>query len=587
MQKLKILAMSMLVLVSVTAILSIDFEYCRADLHRFGSYEELKQFMRYREQNHPQDRFSYSTRPGMKAESLNAMGALDFSGTNIQVEGVDEADIVKTDGEYIYVIAGQKVVIVKAYPVEEAAVLSRITVNGTLEQLFINSEKLVIIYTDNSWTEPTTFARIYDVSERGNPLLKREIAVDGFYFSSRMIGDYAYVVTRKGTQLVDDEVALPKIRCGNDSKIVSATEVYYSDIVEWGYSVTMIVSVNLHEDGTAPAYSPVLLGWASTIYFSLDNIYIAIADGQSTALHRIHVKKGEIIYDASGEVPGTILNQFSMDEHEGYFRIATTSAVRSPNQGNWMLNQQNNVYVLDMNLAVAGRLENLAAGEQIHSTRFVGSLCYLVTFRKIDPLFVIKLSDPHNPEVLGELKVTGYSDYLHLYDENHIIGVGKETVADDSDLFSWYQGVKISLFDVTELSDPVELAKYEIGDRGTDSPVLREHKAFLFDKDKNLLVLPVSVARINESQYPDGVPPYAYGELEWQGAYVFNISLEIEARLTLKGTITHVENGDVRDSSQHVSRVLYIGEALYTISNHKIKMNSLTDLSVIGELSLN
>ena len=137
---------------------------------------------------------------------------------------------------------------------------------------------------------------------------------------------------------------------------------------------------------------------------------------------------------------------------------------------------QNSIYVLDMNPTVIGKLQGLAKGETVHSARFMNTLCCLVTFRKVDPFFVIDLSDSWNPKVLGELKIAGYSDYMHMYDENHVIGAGKETVAAEQGDFSWYQGLKISLFDVTNVSDPKELARYIIGDRGSDSPVLNDHK---------------------------------------------------------------------------------------------------------------
>ena len=245
-----------------------------------------------------------------------------------------------------------------------------------------------------------------------------------------------------------------------------------------------------------------------------------------TTIQRIKITKKSITFEASGEVPGYVLNQFSMDEYNGYFRIATTV-----NNNNWRTfaeetTSKNNVYVLDMNLDVAGKLEDLALGEQIYSARFMGDRCYVVTFRNIDPLFVIDLSDPTAPTVLGQLKVTGYSGYLHPYDENHIIGIGKETVYDAKQDFAWYQGVKMCLFDVSDVSNPVEVAKYEIGDRGTDSPILYDHKSLLFDREKNLLVLPVLLAEIDENDYAGEVPDYAYGEYVWQGAYVFEISLD-------------------------------------------------------------
>ncbi|MGC9345671.1 MAG: beta-propeller domain-containing protein, partial [Candidatus Bathyarchaeales archaeon] len=394
---------------------------------------------------------------------------------------------------------------------------------------------------------------IYYVSDRENPILKGEIAVDGRYFTSRMIGDYVYVVVRKAASLVEGEVALPEIYSEGECKVIPATEIYYSDLADYGYIFTTIVAVNVQEDGQEPTDEAVLSGWTTNMYVSLENIYLAIGYRDKTILHRIHIENGEISYGADGEVPGTVLNQFSMDEHEGYFRIATTSPITSSlEESAWKLPRQNNVYVLNMDLEIVGMLENIAPGETIHSARFMGDVCYLVTFRKVDPFFVIDLSDPYSPEILGELKITGYSDYLHLYDENHVIGVGKETISAEAGDFSWYQGVKISLFDVTDITEPKELAKYEIGNRGTDSPVLREHKAFLFDKERNLLVIPALVANIDDSKYPNGVPSYISGEIVWQGAYVFTISLTLEEKILLRGTVTHVENGDVHNTSYHI-----------------------------------
>ncbi|UCH70513.1 MAG: beta-propeller domain-containing protein, partial [Candidatus Bathyarchaeota archaeon] len=297
----------------------------------------------------------------------------------------------------------------------------------------------------------------------------------------------------------------------------------------------------------------------------------------------------EIEIEANGEVPGYVLNQFSMDEHESYFRIATT--IRHVSTSWDDVSSKNHVYVLDMNLDIVGRLEDLAPGETIYSARFMGERCYLVTFRKIDPLFVIDLEDPRSPRVLGQLKITGYSDYLHPYDENHIIGIGKETVAAEEGNFAWYQGVKISLFDVTDVENPKEIDTYEIGDRGTDSPVLMDHKALLFDKSKDLLVIPVLVAEIDEEKYVGEVPPYIHGDFVWQGAYVFDISLD--EGLFLKGGITHLEDsndlaksGYYFSSPYSVKRSLYIDNMLYTISDKKIQMNNLEDLEEINEVEL-
>jgi inhibitor of cysteine peptidase len=198
---------------------------------------------------------------------------------------------------------------------------------------------------------------------------------------------------------------------------------------------------------------------------------------------------------------------------------------------------------------------------------------------------VIDLTEPTHPYVLGELHIPGYSDYLHPYDENHLIGVGKQTVEAEQGYFAWYQGIKISLFDVTNVTDPKQISNYTIGDRGSDSPVLSDHKAFLFDKSTNLLVIPVTVAKINESEYDDGVPPYAYGTQVWQGAYVFRLSLE--EGFVFRGGITHlVSDTSVQNSSYWIKRSLYIENVLYTVSDKKIEMNSLADLTLLKEIEL-
>jgi uncharacterized secreted protein with C-terminal beta-propeller domain len=490
------------------------------------------------------------------------------------VEGVDEADIVKTDGQYIYLISNQEVIIIKAYPPEEAAVVSRINFSGDLRQIFINEDRLVIFSEDGLWDERETCIRVYDVSDREHPIQTREVTVDGFYFSSRMVGDYIYAVVKKPAWLYEGEVEIPKIISDGEYRGISATDIYYSNLTDNSYAFTTVLSLNVQDDSQPPNYTPILLGEATSLYVSMENIYIAISNWGTTNLHRIEMLNGNITYVADGQVSGSVLNQFSMDEHEGYFRIATAS-------------YGNSLYTLNMDLDIVGKLENIAPGENMHSARFMGDICYLVTFKKVDPFFVVDLSDPYDPKILGELKITGYSDYLHLYDENHVIGIGKETVEAEEGYFAWYQGIKISFFDVTTVSEPRELAKWEIGDRGTDSPILTDHKAFLFDKEKSLMVLPVSVAEIDESQYGGEVPPFTYGRTVWQGAYVFTVSLENEEKIALKGTITHIEDGNISDTSNYITRTLYIGNILYTISANKIKMNSLSDLSEINTLELN
>ena len=192
--------------------------------------------------------------------------------------------------------------------------------------------------------------------------------------------------------------------------------------------------------------------------------------------------------------------------------------------------------MLNSNLTVIGKLEGLAQGENLHSIRFMGDRGYLVTFKKTDPLFVIDLSVPQTPKMQGELVIPGYSDYLYPYDETHLIGVGKEAVDTTQGDFAWYQGLKVALFDVSNVNDPVQIANYDIGDRGTDSPVLSDPKAFLFDKSKDMMVIPVDLALVNQTlvnEGPSGFP--AYGQQVWQGAYVFKVNPN--GNFTLQGTV--------------------------------------------------
>ena len=279
-----------------------------------------------------------------------------------------------------------------------------------------------------------------------------------------------------------------------------------------------------------------------------------------------------------------------MDESAGYFRIATTVGhVSREGSGS-----TNNIYILDKNLNMAGKLEGLASGETIYSARFLGDRGYLVTFKKVDPFFVIDLKDPRNPKVLGALKIPGYSDYLHPYDENHIIGIGKNTVEADPGQgnFAWYQGMKIAIFDVTDVTNPKEMHKVDIGDRGTDSYALSDHKAFLFDREKGLLVLPVLLAELTPEQKASGnTQSNAYGQSTFQGAYVYSISLD--SGIELKGRVTHLDDEAeighsyyYYSSKDAVERCGYIEDILYTVSDSRVLFNSLTGLSEVNRVEL-
>lgn len=316
-----------------------------------------------------------------------------------------------------------------------------------------------------------------------------------------------------------------------------------------------------------------------------------------TVIYRFFLRGGNIEYKCRGEINGKLLNQFSMDEDKGYFRAATTS------QGYLLSDRpvtRNNIYVMDQELNVVGRLEGLAPTERIYSARFMGSRVYLVTFRQIDPLFVIDLKDPQTPRVLGELKIPGYSDYLHPYDENHLIGVGKEVApvpapmpfpADPPvgrmeimpPLPVRQQGVKIALFDVSNPARPVEIAKYNVDQPYSDSEVSGNHRAFLFSRARNLMALPVSYQENQPLNLEKGMPRiYRH----WQGMYVFSISPEDGIRL--KGRIAHpaVVKGGHYQAVDPVRRAAYINDVFYTVSDGAVKLSNIEDLKEITTVRL-
>ena len=313
---------------------------------------------------------------------------------------------------------------------------------------------------------------------------------------------------------------------------------------------------------------------------------------EKTIVHKFSLNDGKIEYLGNFEAKGTILNQFSMDEFNDNFRIATTIH-RWSNEGRNV--SSNNVYVFNPDLKQVGSLEELAPGETIYSVRFAGERGYIVTFKKVDPFFVIDLSSPENPKVLGNLKIPGYSNYLHPIDATHIIGVGKEAEASKQGDFAWYLGMKLAVFDVTNPENPVQMHSITIGDRGTDSAALYDHKAFLYDKEKNLLVIPIALYEIDDSiknQY-DSLPfdwPQ-YGVFKFQGAYVFDLSLE--NGFDLKGRITHNTDEDLLKMGYYyygygkeVRRSLYIDNVLYTISDAMIKANDLGSLEELKSIEL-
>ena len=648
------------------------------NVKRFNSFDEIKNFVKENSENAQVYNYGTAARGDIMAQEAGATkgsseatapsaGASEFSKTNIQVEGVDEPDIVKNDGKYIYVASGKKVEIAEAYPATEMKVLSEINLNSSIGNIFLNKDKLIIFSSDyryfdtgrgcgdiyatggmpircGGYTKYLTNVYIYDISDRENPELTENISIDGNYIDARMIDNYIYLISSKYVYL--DFLEMPSYGVNGVTKTIQASDVYYFDYPDSNYNFNIVSAININNgDVNTKVF---LMGYSSNIYVSQDNIYLTYAkqispkvyyerftdeviipvlpskeadkvaevmnseetlhdkyesigkimqnyiesldqeelssflqeyqnasekfseeiykEIQKTVIQKISVNNDEIKYATTGEVSGNVLNQFSMDERDGYFRIATTTgSLWGSNQ-----NSKNNLYVLDSDLKLVGKVEGLAVGERIYSVRFVSERAYMVTFRQVDPLFVIDLANPEQPKVLGYLKVTGYSSYLQSYDEAHLIGVGQEATAEGRVL-----GLKVSLFDVSDVNNPQEIGKYTLeGESWSSSEALYEHKAFLFDKEKSLLVMPVS-----SSGYANGAYEY------WQGVYVFNVNLQDGVKL--KGKITHdtpTNETDYYGKYRNIRRALYMDDVLYTISDGMIKANEIDDLQEINKI---
>lgn len=551
-------------------------------LQAFTSYEHLKNFLSENSKTSgsiqilgPLD-ISVIDTMGL-ARQGEAAPTAGYSTTNIQVAGVDEADIVKTDGTYIYLVSGNTIFITRAYPPDEASVVSKITFrNDTYPAgIFVEGNKLAVLgskygyypnryYADERATlmpfvvDVKTFVEVYDIADRVHPELARNFTITGSYFSSRMIGNYVYFVASQPAYVLNDVVILPRTYSDNASKEFQPSEIYYSDASDNYFTFTSVVSLNLLNESEEPNHMTLMMGSTSTVYMSLSDIYITFPDFEGkTSIYRIRIQNRTLTAEAQAKVTGNVLNQFCMDESNGYFRIATE---------NWINGTvQSNLYVLDMDLKIVGSLEGIEPGETLDSARFIGNRAYLSTSVAVkDPFFVIDLTNPSNPKILGYLKIPGFNRYLHPYDDNHIIGVGRD------EKFH----VKISLFDITNVSAPVPIGNYTFPGAWSDTPVLNDHKAFLFDKSKDLLVIPVSLNQ------------YVSSTSWWQGAYVFNVTLA--EGFVLKGRINHEGNVIDWNASYWVNRALYIDNVLYTVSDKKIMMNDLNsdNLALINQLDL-
>jgi len=619
----------------------------------------------------------------LKSETADLEGASDdFSQTNVQVQGVDEADIIKNDGKFIYMIKDRTIRIVEAFPAENLKELSSIEVddeNFNPTEMYVDEDQLVVIgqvwkpryyprpipliNTDarafapdelSIWPDPgfdqnRMKVYIYDISNRNNPTKQRSIEIEGNYNNSRKVGKNLYFVINQWIPyyaVTDDQPAdiiIPRFKDsalgGEEKPLVRCTGIqYFPNFQDRNYLIVAGLDIS---DLDARLNRKVLIGSSQNIYASRSSLYVATPDygeviledeedllyssESRTRVYRFKLSEDEIEYQNQGLVPGNILNQFSMDESRGHFRIATTRDRYDDRSGSVT---DNSLYVLNADsMNTVGSVEQIAPGERIKSVRFIGNRGYMVTFKNVDPLFVIDLRDPTNPKILGKLKIPGWSDYLHPYDENHLIGFGREVDprAEDADRLTseFLLGMKLSIFDVSDVSNPKETHKEVIGARGTTSELLHNHKALLFDRDKNLLAFPVTITQdstrkdceafsVNScpkgcdlyAKDPDGeadnvvkcmnpLPEYDEIETVFSGGIVYNVDLQDGFEAV--GKVTHYEDDSVFEGQgeyfygefgRNIQRMLFIGKFLYSVSPDFVRSYHLDTVDPINFIQL-
>lgn len=545
----------------------------------------------------------------------------DYSTTNVQVEGVDEADIVKTDGEYIYFVVNRyynnsTVAIAKTNGGELQKVWELKKENFTISEIFLSDGKLVLLMQPNSGYYRTFAAdtaimantgavrvEIYDLADKANPSLTRSFEQEGNYTNARVSNGKLLLITCKyayhylyGVKEFDAEAVIPHTMDSvvSDKMTILPPEACYILPRTESLSFGTVSTVDLI--GDAPAQSVTVMGDIATIYANAENVYVTANRyeyeektettsygnymwynplGSYTDITKL-AYSGTLQVIATGTVNGGLCSQFAMDEFEGNLRVATNSWDYQNNN-----KQYNNFYVLDGNMKTIGKLEGLAEGENMYGVRFEGKKAYAVTYRQVDPFFVINLEDPSKPYVQGELKIPGFSQYLHPYADNLMIGFGMDAVEDVTGTTGLIMGFKVAMYDVSDPSSPKELSTYYIGDRGTHSDLSYDHKALLFDKEKNIVAFPISITKVK-----DGADIREYGATVFTGYIV--LGYDAQKGFFEKGRITHsVETSAETEKYRYdmnITRGLYIGDVIYTLSNSVLAANKLSDFTEISRI---
>ena len=540
----------------------------------------------------------------------------NYGTTNTQVIGVDEGDIIKNDGKNIYILnrGSNTVKIINPTPANKMSLAGEIQLQGSnnnnyryYNEMYLLNDRLIIVYSysiyqknddigiqynldskfvHDYYNSSKSFvgADIYDISNKSKPKLERSIMNEGNLTSSRMVGSVLYLISNKFLNLNSynglDPYTEENLLVSYSDSIISNNDVRYAPVDSMycvidrenpynmqNLSIVSAVDITKDDELTISSFT----GTGYSLYMSLNNIYIF---GQSwndtgiyTNIYKYNVKGTSIGFVSSNKASGSMLNQFSADEFNDNLRIATT---------NW--NDGNNVFVFDKDMKLIGKITGLAKGEQIKSCRFIGDKGYVVTYKNIDPLYVLDLSDGNNPLVTGELKIPGFSSYLHPVSENLIIGIGESTTPlywrdeNGNEIESGVKqiGVKVSLFDVSNPFKPTEVKSITIGGPGSSTDVEYDHKSFSIINDKNL----ISIRGIFTNKPVDGVESYKYKSQALLISYKSN-SLKIEK--ILDGSFSY-ETGN---------RVTFIGDTLYHFTGSELAAYSFNNYVRLGSIQYN
>ena len=530
-------------------------------------------------------------------------GGTDFSTTNVQEEGVDEPDVIKTDGEHIYAIAYDQLHVIDARA-DEPKILGSLRLEGYGHQLLLHGTKLLVIGGSyegaNGYYGGTTLIREVSVSDPAAPRVLRELRTDGDHVSSRLTGSTARVVisapprafqipSAGGPETYEQYLArrrarvasarssawLPratlKLRTGErrTRSLVSCRRVRRPASFS-GLETLTVLTIDI-EKGLPAVDSDALMTSGETVYGSPRSLYVATQrfndqfatpsdpPGRTfTAIHKFDVSDpGRTDYVASGEVPGYLLSQWSLSEHEGVLRAATTTAPPwwGPSQGEQSESHVTTLRAIGGRLAALGRVSGLGKGERIYAVRMIGDVGYVVTFRQTDPLYTIDLHNAAEPKVLGELKILGYSAYLHPVGEGLLLGVGQDATEQGR-----RQGAQLSLFDVSDLRNPTRLHQRTLGP-WSSTEAEYDHHAFLYWPGTQLAVIPVT----------------AYGDKEpFSGAIGFRI--DKASGITEVGRVQHDDPAKPGGYVPGVERSMVLGDRLVTLSARGLMTSTLDTL---------